>query len=77
MYSLKILGAFIKNENSKQSHDVAIGDQDKYYFHEGKHIYAYNFMGAHKTHENGVDVIRFTTWAPNAKSICVIGDFSH
>ena len=51
----------MKNENSKQSHNVAIGEQDKYYFHEGKHIYTYNFMGAHKTHENGVDGIRFTT----------------
>ena len=36
---------------------LPIGDQDKYYFHEGKHIYAYNFMGAYKTHQNGVDVI--------------------
>lgn len=53
-----------------------ISDLDKYYFHEGKHIYAYNFMGAHKSKENGVTGIRFTTWAPNAKSICVIGDFS-
>ncbi|AIT09205.1 glycogen branching protein [Candidatus Francisella endociliophora] len=54
-----------------------IQDLDRYYFHEGKHIYAYNFMGAHQAKENNVNGIRFTTWAPNAKSVCVIGDFCH
>lgn len=53
-----------------------ISDDDKYYFHSGKHIQAYKFMGAHLSHENGCDGVRFTTWAPNAESICVIGDFS-
>ncbi|ASG69039.1 1,4-alpha-glucan branching enzyme [Francisella halioticida] len=62
----------------KQSFDTNthISDLDKCYFHEGKHIYAYNFMGAHKAREDKVTGIRFTTWAPNAKNICVIGDFS-
>lgn len=53
-----------------------INDDDKYYFHSGKHTQAYKFMGAHLSHENGSDGVRFTTWAPNAESICVIGDFS-
>lgn len=34
-------------------------------------------MGAHKACEEGIEGIRFTTWAPNAKSICVIGDFNY
>lgn len=65
-------------KNFKQNSDTNtnISDLDKYYFHEGKHIYAYNFMGAHESIEDKVKGIRFTTWAPNAKSICVIGDFS-
>ncbi|WP_395167493.1 1,4-alpha-glucan branching protein GlgB [Francisella salimarina] len=67
----------MKNVNSKQNKHSTIGEQDIHYFHEGKHIYAYEFMGAHAACEDGIDGIRFTTWAPNAKSICVIGDFSH
>lgn len=53
------------------------GDLDLYLFHEGRHSSAYKFMGAHLTKENGINGVRFTTWAPNATRICVIGDFSH
>ncbi len=56
---------------------VGISDLDKFLFHEGKHHNAYRFMGAHASNENGVDGVRFTTWAPNAEQICVLGDFSH
>lgn len=52
-----------------------IGELDLYLFHEGKHIYAYNFMGAHPTLENENRGVRFTTWAPKAGKVCVIGDF--
>ena len=54
---------------------LVISDLDKFLFHEGKHHTAYKFLGAHKSHENGADGVRFTTWAPNAEHICVIGDF--
>ncbi len=52
-----------------------ISDLDKYLFHEGKHHAAYKILGAHTSYENGSKGIRFTTWAPNAEHICVIGDF--
>ncbi len=51
-------------------------DTDIYLFHEGKHHQAYSFMGAHLSAENNQTGVRFTTWAPNATRICVIGDFS-
>lgn len=55
-----------------------IGEMDKYLFHEGKHINAYNFMGAHhEINADGILGVRFTTWAPHASSICVIGDFDY
>lgn len=55
-----------------------IGAIDEHLFHEGKHINAYSFLGAHyATNHDGVEGIRFTTWAPNASSICVIGDFDY
>lgn len=55
----------------------AISETDQYFFHEGKHIQAYNFMGAHSTIENNIKGVRFTTWAPHAAKICVIGDFDY
>lgn len=55
---------------------LAISDVDMYLFHSGKHHGAYSFMGAHVRNENGIDGVRFTTWAPNAGRICVIGDFN-
>ncbi len=57
--------------------DRPISSVDEYLFHEGKHFSAYKFMGAHKTTENNQEGVRFTTWAPNASRICVIGDFDY
>ncbi|MBU3090358.1 1,4-alpha-glucan branching protein GlgB [Clostridium gasigenes] len=54
-----------------------LSDLDIYLFHQGKNYYSYKFMGSHYVFENGVSGIRFTTWAPNASSIYVIGDFSN
>ena len=47
-------------------------DLNTYLFHEGKSHYSYEFMGAHVVNENGVNGVRFTTWAPNAKNVFVI-----
>lgn len=44
-------------------------------FHDGKNYHAYNSLGAHKIKENGIEGVRFTTWAPNTNSIWVVGDF--
>ncbi|MGL5354028.1 MAG: 1,4-alpha-glucan branching protein GlgB, partial [Clostridium sp.] len=54
-----------------------ISNLDMYLFHEGKNYYSYKFMGSHYTIENGVEGVRFTTWAPNASCVHVIGDFSN
>ncbi len=44
-----------------------------YLFHQGNNAKAYEYLGAHK---DGKSVI-FRTWAPNAKSISVVGDFNN
>lgn len=54
-----------------------IGEMDIHLFHEGRHFNAYRFMGAHLAYEDNVDGVRFTTWAPNASGIYVIGDFCY
>ncbi len=49
--------------------DVAL-----YFFHQGNNSKAYEYLGAH--FEEGTDKVVFRVWAPNAKSVSVIGDFN-
>ncbi|MGM0420340.1 MAG: 1,4-alpha-glucan branching protein GlgB [Bacillota bacterium] len=49
---------------------------DRYLFHRGRHFQAYKFMGAHPGEKNDKTGTYFTVWAPNAKSVAVIGDFN-
>lgn len=46
-------------------------------FHAGENYHAYRYMGAHKATLNGVDGIMFRTWAPNAKTVSVVGTFNN
>ena len=45
-------------------------------FHSGENYHAYRFMGAHRMNINGVEGVMFRTWAPNAKSVSVVGNFN-
>lgn len=51
-------------------------DEDLQLFHEGKNYNSYRFMGAHCVSEKRKKGVRFTTWAPNASEVYVVGDFS-
>lgn len=53
-----------------------ITDFNTYLFHEGKNYNSYAFMGSHIVTEKRKKGIRFSVWAPNAKSVYVVGDFS-
>ena len=44
-------------------------------FHEGRNFKSYSFMGAHCISENRRRGVRFTTWAPKASEVYVVGDF--
>lgn len=46
-------------------------------FHDGKNFTSYKFMGSHLKSENKKRGARFTTWAPKAEEIYVVGDFSN
>ncbi|WRY54039.1 1,4-alpha-glucan branching protein GlgB [Clostridium intestinale] len=54
-----------------------ISEYDTYLFHNGSHYNAYKFMGAHLITEKRKRGVRFTTWAPKAKAINVVGDFNN
>jgi 1,4-alpha-glucan branching enzyme len=49
---------------------------DLYLFREGTHSRLYEKLGAHLTEADGRVATRFSVWAPNAQSVCVIGDFN-
>ncbi|MDY3908326.1 MAG: 1,4-alpha-glucan branching protein GlgB [Eubacterium sp.] len=53
-----------------------ISDFDSYIFGEGKHFKIYEKLGAHRETVDGVEGTRFAVWAPNARSVSVIGDFN-
>jgi 1,4-alpha-glucan branching enzyme len=53
-----------------------IGDLDLYLFGEGRHLHAYNILGAHEHEVDGVAGVLFATWAPNAERVSVVGDFN-
>lgn len=51
-------------------------DQDIYFFKEGNHTKLYNVLGSHIMEHDGVLGTLFAVWAPNARSVSVIGDFN-
>ena len=46
-------------------------------FKTGKHYRLYNKLGSHPIEVNGEKGTYFAVWAPNAKSVSVVGDFNH
>lgn len=53
-----------------------LSDFDLYLFGEGRHWHIYNVLGAHPCRQQGTEGVRFAVWAPNARSVSVVGDFN-
>jgi 1,4-alpha-glucan branching enzyme len=52
-------------------------DFDIYLFRQGNHFNLYDKFGAHcMTNESGERGVYFAVWAPNAKTVSVVGDFN-
>src|ERR1700687_2543917 len=51
-------------------------DQDLYLFNEGSNYRLYEKMGAHLVTHNGQAGAVFSVWAPNARSVSVVGSFN-
>jgi 1,4-alpha-glucan branching enzyme len=51
-------------------------DLDIHLFREGNHSRLYDKMGAQLTERDGREGVAFAVWAPEAKSVSVIGDFN-
>lgn len=51
-------------------------DVDLYLFNAGDHHRIYDKLGAHAIEVNGVRGVQFAVWAPNARSVSVVGNFN-
>ena len=68
------------NENitaDTYSFPPTVSDYDKYLFGAGNHYEIYNKLGANICEINGTEGVSFAVWAPNAKSVSVIGSFNY
>jgi 1,4-alpha-glucan branching enzyme len=52
---------------------TALSDDDLHLFNEGTHYRLHHKLGAHP----GTDGTRFAVWAPDARAVEVLGDWSH
>lgn len=48
-----------------------------YLFHQGTYYNSYEFLGCHVETKNGKPITVFRVYAPNAKSVSVVGDFNN
>src|SRR5881392_1467986 len=73
------------HENNKPEEQILVKDQkhfslfseyDILLFKTGKHFRIYNHLGSHVIDEGGLRGVYFSVWAPNAKSVSLIGDFN-
>jgi 1,4-alpha-glucan branching enzyme len=53
-----------------------LGELDLHLLGEGRHYDLYEKLGAHKQTLKGVDGYAFAVWAPNARSVRVVGTFN-
>jgi 1,4-alpha-glucan branching enzyme len=53
-----------------------LGEIDIYLLAEGSHIRSYDKLGAHTIALDGVEGVGFAVWAPNARSVNVVGAFN-
>jgi 1,4-alpha-glucan branching enzyme len=53
-----------------------LSESDLHLFGEGKLFGAHRAFGAHCVDVDGVQGVRFATWAPNAERVSVVGDFN-
>lgn len=53
-----------------------LSDLDLYLLGEGTHRQLYDKLGAHPRTIDGVVGVAFAVWAPNARSVSVVGDFN-
>lgn len=72
----------VYHQNGQLEHDPyaflpTFGELDQHLFAKGVHYELYNQMGGRLTVQQGIEGAKFSVWAPNAKSISLVGDFNY
>lgn len=72
----------IFHQNGLLAHDPyafwpTFGEMDQYLFGKGVHYQLYRCMGGRLAKQQEVEGAKFAVWAPNAKSVSVVGDFNY
>ena len=57
--------------------EATVGDLDLHLFGEGRHRRLWEVLGAHPVVHQGVAGTSFAVWAPNARTVRVVGDWNH
>ncbi|MCK4708592.1 MAG: 1,4-alpha-glucan branching enzyme, partial [Gammaproteobacteria bacterium] len=53
-----------------------LSEFDLHLFAEGKHWHIYRILGSHCHSIDGISGVLFSTWAPSAERVSIIGDFN-
>ena len=53
-----------------------LGEMDLHLLGEGTHLRLWEKLGAHRVTMDGIEGVGFAVWAPNARSVRVVGDFN-
>jgi len=61
---------------SERQEPSVLSDHDVYLFKEGRHSRLYEKMGCQLTERQNVAGAQFSIWAPNARSVSVMGEFN-
>lgn len=72
----------VYHHNGMLSHDPysflpSLGEMDLYLFGKGVHYKLYNALGGRLWRHEDIEGVRFCLWAPNAKSVSLVGDFNY
>ena len=76
-YRLRVAnGAVTREFDDIYRFPPVLGELDLYLLAEGNHFASYTKLGAHPTRHEGAEGVGFAMWAPNARSVSVVGDFN-
>jgi 1,4-alpha-glucan branching enzyme len=64
------------HRTGSNKHFTLFSDYDIELFKAGKHFRLYNHLGSHIIDDSEIQGVYFSVWAPNAKSVSVIGSFN-
>ncbi|MGP1346648.1 MAG: 1,4-alpha-glucan branching protein GlgB [Phycisphaerales bacterium] len=64
------------NDHQGGAPDAPLSSLDIHLLAEGTHYRLYEHLGAHRIENAESSGVRFAVWAPNARSVAVVGDFN-